>query len=78
MEFCVSSGEREKHISRERMELASSRVKLAELYTDYRLKRIVTGVWASESVRLLQHMQALEPDHAWFDQQTETGGTLDP
>lgn len=66
VEFCVSSGEREKHISRERMELASSRVKLAELYIDYRLKRIVTGVWASESVRLLQHMQALEPDHAWF------------
>ena len=23
-------------------------------------------MWASESVRLLQHMQALEPDHAWF------------
>lgn len=66
VEFCVSSGEKGWQIPQERKDLAVSRIKLAELYIDYRLKRIVTGVWASESVRLLLHMQALEPDNAWF------------
>ena len=33
-----------------------------QLYIDYRLKRIVTGVWAKSSVELLDHLAILEPE----------------
>lgn len=66
VEFCVSAEKKEQHRSLERADMQASRVKLTELYIDYRFKRIVTGVWASESIRLLLHMQALEPENDWF------------
>ena len=33
-----------------------------ELYQAYRLKRIVTGVWANETISILDHLHALEPE----------------
>ncbi len=35
---------------------------IMELYQAYRLKRIVTGVWANETISILDHLRALEPD----------------
>ncbi len=35
---------------------------IMELYQAYRLKRIVTGVWANETIEILDHLYALEPD----------------
>lgn len=35
---------------------------IMELYQAYRLKRIVTGVWANETVEILNHLHALEPE----------------
>ena len=35
---------------------------IMELYQAYRLKRIVTGAWANETIDILTHLQALEPD----------------
>ena len=35
---------------------------IMELYQAYRLKRIVTGVWANETIEILDHLHALEPD----------------
>lgn len=34
---------------------------IMELYQAYRLKRMVTGVWANETVEILNHLHALEP-----------------
>lgn len=44
------------------MELQRGRMRLAQLYIDYRLKKIVTGAWANQSVELLDHMMAMEPE----------------
>ena len=35
---------------------------IMELYQAYRLKRIVTGVWANETIEILNHLHALEPE----------------
>ena len=35
---------------------------IMELYQAYRLKRIVTGVWANETVEILDHLHAMEPE----------------
>ena len=35
---------------------------IMELYQAYRLKRIVTGVWANETIEILDHLHALEPE----------------
>ena len=37
-------------------------VGIMELYTSFRLKRIVTGVWANETISILNHLHALVPD----------------
>ena len=37
-------------------------VGIMELYQAYRLKRIVTGVWANETIEILNHLHALEPE----------------
>ena len=38
------------------------RIRLLQLYMDYRLKRIVTGAWANQSVQVLEHLMALCPE----------------
>jgi len=35
---------------------------IMELYQAYRLKRIVTGVWANETIEILNHLHAIEPE----------------
>ena len=35
---------------------------IMELYQAYRLKRIVTGVWANETIEILNHLHAMEPE----------------
>ena len=35
---------------------------IMELYQAYRLKRIVTGVWANESIEILSHLHEMEPE----------------
>ena len=35
---------------------------IMELYQAYRLKRIVTGVWANETIEILDHLHAMEPE----------------
>ena len=41
--------------------MREARAKLMELYLNYRLKRIVTGVWANRSIELLERLGALCP-----------------
>lgn len=53
--------EEEREVSEHR-EAGQARTELMQLYIDYRLKRIVTGVWAKSSVELLDHLAILEPE----------------
>jgi hypothetical protein len=40
-------------------EIKCCRISLTELYVDYRLKKIVTGVWANKTIEQLDHLSAL-------------------
>ena len=42
-------------------------VGIMELYTSFRLKRIVTGVWANETISILNHLHALMPDKPMYE-----------
>lgn len=42
-------------------------VGIMELYTSFRLKRIVTGVWANETISILNHLHALMPDEHMYE-----------
>lgn len=42
-------------------------VVIMELYTSFRLKRIVTGVWANETISILNHLHALVPDEHMYE-----------
>lgn len=43
-------------------DLKQGRVRLTQLYIDYRLKKVVTGAWANRSIEILDHMMAIDPD----------------
>lgn len=40
--------------------------RLARLYLDLRLKRIVTGVWSKESCSCLERLRELAPENKWY------------
>lgn len=42
-------------------------VGIMELYTSFRLKRIVTGVWANETISILNHLHALIPHEHMYE-----------
>ena len=42
-------------------------VGIMELYTSFRLKRIVTGIWANETISILNHLHALMPDEHMYE-----------
>lgn len=47
-------------------ELQDGRRKLMQLYVDYRLKKIVTGVWAKQSIAVLDHLLAIGPEEELY------------
>ena len=54
----TASEEQEENVNRHR-ELGEGRVQLMQLYVDYRLKKIVTGVWAKRSAEIIDHFLAM-------------------
>lgn len=42
-------------------------VGIMELYTSFRLKRVVTGVWANETISILNHLHALMPHEHMYE-----------
>ena len=42
------------------------KVKLTKCYIDFRLKKIVTGVWAKESILVLNHLLEFEPENEFY------------
>ena len=47
-------------------EIQEYRVGIMELYQAYRLKKIVTGVWANETIEILNSLHGLEPDNKMY------------
>lgn len=45
-------------------QVQQAHISLAQLYVDYRLKKIVTGIWARQSIEQLNHLIALGSDTA--------------
>ena len=50
----------------EHREIKEIHVKLIKLYTDYRLKKIVTGKWAKASIALLDELGEKLPEESWY------------
>ena len=50
----------------ERLEVKRGRIRLLQLYMDYRLRKIVTGVWAGRSAEVLEHLMALCPNEELY------------
>lgn len=66
-QVCVSCvAKREHPVRSEHREISEGRVRLMKLYMDYRLKKIVTGAWANQSIEILDHMMAIEPERELY------------
>lgn len=61
-EICVtgSTKETDTGISRS-CECLKHKAELMQLYMDYRTRKIVTGVWAKQSIQILEYLSAAEP-----------------
>lgn len=58
---------KEEEAERERLlEIKRCRIRLTEDYISYRLKRIVTGEWAKNTVDICRHLEALDPGNPWY------------
>lgn len=53
--------------NRFRMEKKNLQKRLVRLYLDYRLGRIVTGVWAKDTCECLERLRELEPENQWYE-----------
>lgn len=64
-EVCVSRGAKRDDTQpgkSEHTDIRECRARLMQLYIDYRLKKIVTGAWANQSIEILDHLMAIMPD----------------
>lgn len=62
IEVSVTGSAPQKEKLDESLEIKECLVGVMELYQAYRLKRIVTGVWANETISILEHLRGLQPD----------------
>lgn len=65
LEITVHKGKRQKR-NQKRAQIKEYRAGLVELYQAYRLKKIVTGVWANETIEILNHLHALVPEDSMY------------
>lgn len=49
-----------------RTQIKEYQVGMMELYQAYRLKQLVTGVWANETIEILNHLHALVPEEPMY------------
>ncbi len=49
-----------------RSEINEYRAGMMELYQAYRLKKIATGAWANETIEILDHLHAMDPDEPMY------------
>ena len=62
IEIMAEGQTQQKDVLEERLEIKECLAGIMELYQAYRLKRIVTGVWANETISILDHLRGLEPE----------------
>jgi hypothetical protein len=48
------------------LDIKECKIGIMELYQAYRLKRIVTGVWANETIGILDHLHAMLPEEPMY------------
>lgn len=65
LKLCIRQGARREGESPAREERGFKQ-RLAGLYLDFRMQRIVTGVWARESCVCLERLQTLDPGNLWY------------
>ena len=64
---CASKGSQKQHsVKSIHRDEAECKVRLVQLYMDYRLKKIVTGVWSAGTVEVLDHLMAMKPEHTLY------------
>lgn len=63
---CAVAGCREEQRAKDHREIEQAKAKLTGFYVDYRLKRIVTGVWANRTIELLDHLMALHESNPLY------------
>lgn len=63
---CASRKEKQEHLTSDHRQIKEAKIRLLQLYMDYRLKKIVTGAWANQSVELLDHLMALSPQEPLY------------
>lgn len=69
LEFVVTVSKAEKRDTKPlsvHRELEEGRIRLMQLYMDYRLQKIVTGEWAKRSIEILDHFMAIEPKNELY------------
>ncbi len=49
------------------IQIKEYKIGIMELYQAFRLKKIVTGVWANETIEILNHLHVLEPDEPLYN-----------
>lgn len=64
--ICASRTPKELTDSHRRREIRQGHIKLLNLYMDYRLKKIVTGKWAKESINVLDELVVKKPEEVWY------------
>ena len=62
IEVVADKRPQDKKALEESLEIKDCLAGVMELYQAYRLKRIVTGVWANETISILDHLHALQPE----------------
>lgn len=65
--FEIEKGPKQEKRDDIRSDIKESKLGIMELYQAYRLKRIVTGVWANETIEILNHLHAVEPKEPMYE-----------
>lgn len=65
-EICVRQTGRDTAAVQDRDEKKKLLARLTSLYLDFRMQRIVTGVWSKESCVCMERLKELEPDNLWY------------
>lgn len=65
IELCVMRGEEGVEREQTYLEIQKRRSSLLEYYTAFRLRQMVTGVWAKKTCEELDFLMNLQPDNQW-------------
>lgn len=66
--ICASQNKKDEALrSSVHREIKDAKLNLVLIYMDYRLKKLVTGMWAGQTVKILEHLMAMEPDNKLYE-----------